>query len=1394
MPSTHHQDFRFSILGAAIAAVSLIGPARAQAQLDVPCTDGVFAGDVTAYYQEIKAASGTPGSVYDSLSWEKKLMVDECANRTAGPDSQRYNLRELAFDGSGNVIGRVYDYLETADRTICNEPFPPTYGGTAPTVACRQGRFFHVAIVLSGCYTDNVFGASDYVAGVGWTMSNTDFQRLRQSDRSVANASCTGSPGFNMNPFSLDATGQNSSPDGGGALINDADAFTFNESFWSPPVASLPFGMHAATSTVWNMLFSRWDAGDSNGDGIEERDGQEDRWTSPWVIPSSGSDSGPANPLCDGLTPGSTCDLGYATSWFDQTNMWEWQVVYEFSWDVSSCTPLDADSFVLDFLPGTHASPSKNSFELCGDPENLGALTLIKDSVPDNPWNDFEFNVTGPSPGFAVLQDPGADECVAGNEWATCGSATPWNAEDRFSWIDLIASNNRFAPGPYVVTESAAPGTDLTGYDTSFVCRNVDTSTCSPGFAASLDDPFTDPACAAVQPTSSCGTVAGFVNGVLSGTGLSTPGFSVCPGSHVICKFTNEGGDDECVTSANAIGDLQVFGGVQTETSAFSTAAVPLQSADAPDSIFLTSFIPLADEARWPGNLDHFVLPLPLVENADQQLVPDFSVACADDDDTSCLAWRAGDQLLTQSPTAAEVTSDRRIGLDADERRVTYTNAASGDAVPRTIRALDWAPTDALSDEYDLWNGLGLSYTAGDTTSEASARTTARSILNQTLQQRQVTIPDPDAPSGTQTLTYVAGDFFHSDPVVVGAPNNFFFLANDLEGNGRACDDNTVANRGYRCFFEKNQRRRQVVVAASNDGQIHGFDAGQFEGSLVSQRFEGQFTLGTGKELFAHLPRPMLEHVNAMTVGEHDFGVDGGMVVDDVFIDPKHAGTADEDDREWRTVIVSTYRQGERGLVALDVTQPDPIQKVNVLNFAGQPDIDWVPAASVGVVPGCAELGGAADSACGTLSYPAQLWEFDDQCLAAPCDEDSNGEPDLGESWSQVNTGRILVNVQGESVPVVKFVAVFGGGLDPENREGVGNWVYMVDIETGKAIYKREVTSAVPSEPAAVDTDQDGFIDTMYFGTVGDDSDQAGIVNALLYKVDLSTPADIDPTSGRITDTSQWEPFAIFDTGVDCHEAVVDIADAECHVRSIFYPPTVTFVASQGKYAVAFGTGDREDLFGDASHGPDGRFYVILDPGFQRSAGVLSSGPLTEASFQTIDAAVLDPDSADSDFLTAPLTGQQPGWVLRLSGDERVVTKALLVSGLLVFTTFTSEEIPAPLCTYQGDGKVYALLATNANSIAGVTEERAIAVEGFAGRPVVTTTGMTAPDANGGEVDPFEQARIQGIRDELMDLFPADCRFGNYSLNVSVALSNTSVLPVASVPVCIARKNWTEHF
>jgi len=344
--------------------------------------------------------------------------------------------------------------------------------------------------------------------------------------------------------------------------------------------------------------------------------------------------------------------------------------------------------------------------------------------------------------------------------------------------------------------------------------------------------------------------------------------------------------------------------------------------------------------------------------------------------------------------------------------------------------------------------------------------------------------------------------------------------------------------------------------------------------------------------------------------------------------------------------------------------------------------------------------------------------------------------------------------------PVAKFVAIFGGGIDPADA-AKGQNLYMVDIETGKTLWKRAVTGAVPSEPAAVDTDQNGLIDTIYVGTAA----------GFMYKVNVSQAADVNSTTKLVDNVSQWAPFKIFDTGG----------------RPIFFRPTVVYDSSSGHYALAFGTGDRENLWSDPVVA-GGRFYMVLDAGFAPGVAPIASGPLTESNFPIMAA---DDDPVSGNLILAPGAGKQSGWVLELGDDERVVTDALTVSGLLAFTTFDPQH--PDICEFGGSGNIYALLATNANSIGGGESERAIAIEGFAGKPVITSEGFTRQDGQGNVIDPFESADIDGVRQSLMSLFPADCRFGNFSLNVSTSLSSQEVLPLAQIPVCIARKNWTEH-
>src|SRR4029079_17373499 len=150
-------------------------------------------------------------------------------------------------------------------------------------------------------------------------------------------------------------------------------------------------------------------------------------------------------------------------------------------------------------------------------------------------------------------------------------------------------------------------------------------------------------------------------------------------------------------------------------------------------------------------------------------------------------------------------------------------------------------------------------------------------------------------------------------------------------------------------------------------------------------------------------------------------------------------------------------------------------------------------------------------------------------------DEDRNGLPDLASTWSTVDLARIQIcessapdtDCRITSDPSTstgikqRFVAVFGGGMDatrkaydprspsyvtppvgPKYVQLQGHWLYMVDVETGQVLYKRQLCSpyltnttnaanpcvpggSIPSRVAAVDTDLNGFIDRIYVGTTG---------------------------------------------------------------------------------------------------------------------------------------------------------------------------------------------------------------------------------------------------------------------------------------------------------------------
>jgi hypothetical protein len=917
---------------------------------------------------------------------------------------------------------------------------------------------------------------------------------------------------------------------------------------------------------------------------------------------------------------------------------------------------------------------------------------------------------------------------------------------------------------------------------------------------------------------------------------------SACKSPNKLHSITNQG-KGECVTAADP-DQLEtelrkLLGQIREETRAFASAAVPSVQATVEDKIFLTNFTPIDKDsalnagAVWDGHVHSFLKPLPLKDGR-----PDVTVKCSSkpaDQQSQCHLWDAGEVLLAQAPgppgslpnnDVARAIADVQLGTGFNERRVFYAQSKANGTWADRGRLFAQTQKGVQSDAIrrDLWTGLGINFIPNNPVSEVDAENAANKVVVNTLWEKQADITQViNGVTTTKRINFVLGDIFHSNPLVVGSPSNTRFFAENVGTKGTTCE---AGDPGYRCFFKKHEKRRKMLVLSSNDGMVHAVDAGQWNDT------KKKFDNGTGREVFAFVPRSVMPtvrgHVESPT--SRKWTVDGTLSVADVFIDPVHDGTPNASRREWRTVMFGGLREGGNGYFAVDVTQPDKLDSASTDKNVPKPVNTYVPS--------CLSAGGTdkllvtpSVTDCGRAPFPAVLWEFVDAALDASGNVvyDSDGKPvlldeeggvdengdgtkdkwyaDLGETWSIPNLGRIKLCEGSNCSPTSsdikdRFVTIFGGGMDPDKMERRGNYLYMVDVETGKVIYKRRLDGSAASEPAAVDTDQDGYLDRIYIGTT----------KGFLYRIDLTNDstgkvpkleqlqvkgmnsATDTYTAYRVPETDSagrplWAPTKIFSTGG----------------RPLYYRPSVIFVARLGRYALSFGTGDREDLW--SKSGLEGRFYVFVD-----ETDKLTTLPMTEANLQQI--LVTNADIANADFLLGRAEGQR-GWYMRLNVDERVITDSFALSGVTFFSSYQPDTCIGTLdpntnvctppknnedkvCAKTGRSRIFIVNTTNANSfMVGADGQRTkyFMVSNFVTNPYIeqgATKNPSGGTSTGGTNADQLSASLAAVMEELKKLFPKNCRFANYRLDIKTISSDTGVVFIAPVPVCIVEKNWKE--
>jgi len=704
-------------------------------------------------------------------------------------------------------------------------------------------------------------------------------------------------------------------------------------------------------------------------------------------------------------------------------------------------------------------------------------------------------------------------------------------------------------------------------------------------------------------------------------------------GNQLECIANNSGGVlylpnnlDELIRALKRVGVE-----IEERSRAFSAPTVPSVELSTREKGYISTFIPLNGRSVWQGRLRCYEVDPATGRVPSTCAVVSGTTLCSID--TGQAKWDAGTLLAARDYTL---------------RNLYFTMGLA--SPPTTV------PGNRQAFESTTSTRPSLKALINSTLTDAQVDSTVAFIRGDraAIDLNEDDNPDyrfPYGPNPPPVAGYVGklGDIFHSAPVVIGRPECFqCYLQNAAFGGS--------ADRQYSAFYTRHFLRRKVLMAGADDGIFHAFDAGFYNRNTTD--FPLQYDNGLGIELWGWVPNYVMPVFDEMaTAGNQFYSVDGPATVADVFIDPAHSGTPTASDRDWRTVALFGLRNGGNSVTALDITQPDTYTNRGV------------PVSGSGGMPAC--LGGAGVTGC-SGNYPAVLWEFKDAE-----DLDTNGLEDLAQTWSKPTVAWVRVRAEGSSETTfeTRNVAIFGGGyrlpvLDAAtaNLKYGGNFLYMIDIETGKILYKFNSGFSVPGEVGLFDYNLDGYVETVYWTDMG----------GRVWRLDTTTTAVYNTTSKRIT--SGWTPRRVLDVGT---------------AQPFFHRPVVVLVGFDSNtggplLALGVGAGDREDIF--QQNATAHRFYFFLD-------GIYTT-PLNESNLVSVDLAA-DAASESANYL---IGGTSRGWYVVLREWEKVNAPAVALGGFVVFPTFRPNESVvvdpvAGLCQQGGDARIYTLAWANANPL-----------------------------------------------------------------------------------------------
>lgn len=261
---------------------------------------------------------------------------------------------------------------------------------------------------------------------------------------------------------------------------------------------------------------------------------------------------------------------------------------------------------------------------------------------------------------------------------------------------------------------------------------------------------------------------------------------------------------------------------------------------------------------------------------------------------------------------------------------------------------------------------------------------------------------------------------------------------------------------------------------------------------------------------------------------------------------------------------------------------------------------------------------------------------------------------ELGQSWSEPQIGKVKAGTVGAETDTI--VAIIGGGYSDVNS--AGRAVYLINVLNGsldKSFTSSDhasLTKSIPSTVLAADTNFDGYVNRVYVGDLGGQMWRFG-----------------NQAGNEDGNVNNWTPRRLFASS---------LTDAK-----IFYPPDMAL--EQGYAYLYFGTGDRENPV--SMTGTD-RFYALKDKNVIGSYTTLVDNDLVNVTSDELQGSTYT-DQQKADLRDLLLTGN--GWYITLDTAEKVLAPPTVISGIVLFTTFTPVYSGDNPCSFGGDARLYAV-------------------------------------------------------------------------------------------------------